>query len=315
MKYCTSGTMASYKVADANTEAAWNAAASVSGSTGAIISDLAEGDYVVTELAVEGMNVSDITGGKLTGETGQEHNDANTTARTVTVHVTAGDTTATGDGATTTYTNNRILIDIKVIKINEDTRTNATPTKLGSAEFQLYKYTGSTYTVYPDEAGSKKTTSSEAGDGYGTLTFNGLPDGQYKLVETKSPDGFVKQENNDIYFDVVNGVVTRYVGAYTGTARDTEAPIKESDVVIGESSEVAQITYTKATDAVEADPEHNVEAQDAAPATFTVGNTPGAALPNTGGPGTNLIYLIGSILLAFAGGGLLMRRKRRVAGN
>ena len=45
---------------------------------------------------------------------------------------------------------------------------------------------------------------------------------------------------------------------------------------------------------------------------FFIENEPGAALPNTGGPGTNLIYLIGSILLAFAGGGMLMRRKRRV---
>ena len=42
---------------------------------------------------------------------------------------------------------------------------------------------------------------------------------------------------------------------------------------------------------------------------FKVENESGAALPNTGGSGTTLIYLLGLILACFAGAGLVMKRK------
>ena len=47
--------------------------------------------------------------------------------------------------------------------------------------------------------------------------------------------------------------------------------------------------------------------------TFNVENNPGVSLPSTGGPGTNLYYLLGIILTAFASAGLLMRKRRRIA--
>ena len=46
---------------------------------------------------------------------------------------------------------------------------------------------------------------------------------------------------------------------------------------------------------------------------ITVRNEPGAVLPNTGGPGTNLIYLFGTLLTGLGGAGLVMRKRRRVA--
>jgi LPXTG-motif cell wall-anchored protein len=58
------------------------------------------------------------------------------------------------------------------------------------------------------------------------------------------------------------------------------------------------------------DTAHDDEATDIA---FEVENEPGAALPNTGGPGTNLIYLFGLLLTSFAGTGILMKRRRRNA--
>ena len=45
---------------------------------------------------------------------------------------------------------------------------------------------------------------------------------------------------------------------------------------------------------------------------ISVKNEAGAALPNTGGPGTNLIYLLGIMLTAIAGAGLVMRRRRLI---
>ena len=146
------------------------------------------------------------------------------------------------------------------------------------------------YTVYPNQEGSIKTTISETGDSYGTLTFTGLPDGQYKITETKAPAGYVKLNNNDIYFDIVKGELKRYKTAYTGAARVS------TDEIPGSTKEL-DITYEKVNGS------NNVD--------FTVGNTPGKALPNTGGPGTNLIYLLGMMLLSFAGVGTLFLRKKQ----
>ena len=45
--------------------------------------------------------------------------------------------------------------------------------------------------------------------------------------------------------------------------------------------------------------------------TFTVGNTPGTALPNTGGSGTLLFTAGGFALILMAGALLIGRRKRK----
>ena len=42
-------------------------------------------------------------------------------------------------------------------------------------------------------------------------------------------------------------------------------------------------------------------------------NNPGVELPSTGGPGTNLIYLLGLMLTGLAGAGLSMKRRRNAA--
>ena len=282
------GVMASYKVADSNTPEAWSAAQEVPESSGALVSDLPEGDYVVTELPEEGMYVSLITGGKMTGESGSD-NDANTEARTVTVHVTAGDTKAEQAGASVSYTNDKTFVDIKIIKIDETTREAASQTKLPSAEFQLFKYTvsgtSSSYTVYPNLDGSKQTTSSIEGDSFGTLTFGNLPDGQYKISETVPPAGYLKVENNDIYFDIVSGAITRY-----------DKGVNEADrAVIEEDRNTANITYSKIDKS------------------FTVGNIPGAALPQTDGCGTALFTALGGLMTSMAGAILTIRRKRKPA--
>lgn len=44
--------------------------------------------------------------------------------------------------------------------------------------------------------------------------------------------------------------------------------------------------------------------------TITVANHPGIELPSTGGPGTNLIYLLGTAFIALAGAGFMMRRRK-----
>ena len=84
----------------------------------------------------------------------------------------------------------------------------------------------------------------------------------------------------------MNGEVTRYMIAYTGTARTSQEAISETDNIV-------DVTYIK---------EDKV---------FTVGNQPGAALPNTGGPGTWLFTVFGSFLILLSGA-LLWRRRRLI---
>lgn len=56
-----------------------------------------------------------------------------------------------------------------------------------------------------------------------------------------------------------------------------------------------------------------VMASSAGANAFYVENTPGAALPNSGGPGTTALYLLGIMLTASTGVVLVMRKKRREA--
>ena len=112
------GQMASYKVADTDTEAAWSAAEALEG-TWALVGDLAAGDYVITEAEAEGMTVSSITGGKqISGE-----NDADITDRTITVQVTAGDTAADDAQAQVVFTNNLGMTSVKVLKVDQNNQT------------------------------------------------------------------------------------------------------------------------------------------------------------------------------------------------
>ena len=176
------------------------------------------------------------------------------------------------------FTNTYSAVDVKVIKIDESTRNDNQQTLLPNAKFKLYKYTvpegGSegTYTVYPNESSCEKTTNAN-----GELTFEKLPNGKYMIEESAAPDGYIKQEELKIYFTVSEG------GTLTYTNEDGET-IDHQNLV----------TYAPANKA------------------FTVGNTSGAALPESGGPGTLWIYLLGSLLLIGCGTILIARRRTNV---
>ena len=174
---------------------------------------------------------------------------------------------------------------IEIIKINETTRPDETPTTyLSGAEFALYRYSGQNYTVYPDQSGGVKTT-----DENGKLLFTNLSDGEYKIEETAVPAGYVSYSGDGVYFNVTDGVVTRYSEPYNGTSR-------ESDTPIAADAEVNQVTY-------------QLNQDSGAFVTFTVGNTPGEPLPNTGGSGTTPFTTLGATLVAVGIAGILIRRK------
>lgn len=127
------------------------------------------------------------------------------------------------------------------------------------------------------------TTTAENG----LLKFENLSLGDYKLSETKIPAGFVKTAGV-IFFTVA----VDSSGEPTVIWKDGDG----GDEITGPQGSVS---FSRV--------ENQFKFK------FIVGNTPGAILPSTGGPGTNILYLIGCILTILAGMGIVMRRKRREA--
>ena len=166
------------------------------------------------------------------------------------------------------------MTDINIKKVNEDGNTG-----LAGAVFQLLiKEDGSAYRLVTDSDGIGGLESVAVGDTTYTAAFRtdgsiksltNLPDGEYRLDEVHVPEGYINIWG-DIDFKIENGTVTSTTAA-------------SSDKVTLDTS--GSISLLK------------------------IENTPGAALPSTGGPGTRLFTIIGSILIL--GAGVLLWRRRR----
>jgi uncharacterized surface anchored protein len=110
-----------------------------------------------------------------------------------------------------------------------------------------------------------------------SVTLNALPDGLYRLTETKAPAGYIITEGT-IYFKMDNGAAS--LTDEQGTAADYE--------------NVSIDTQTM---------------------TITIANTPGKALPMTGGEGNGRFGLWGLVMCLIGGAELIgvgMRRRRRI---
>lgn len=104
--------------------------------------------------------------------------------------------------------------------------------------------------------------------------------GDYTLTETVTPAGYIPPEAPVII-----------------SVENTESGITVSATVGGTAIEYPKISKDQTTGEW----------------TIKITNQTGYELPSTGGPGTNLIYLIGIMLTGTAGAGLVMRKRRRDA--
>lgn len=151
--------------------------------------------------------------------------------------------------------------------------------KAGAA-FKLEKLVGETWTLVK-EFQADETTS--------TFTFKGLDDGKYKLTETVTPSGF-----NTI--DPIEFTVTAdHTVTWNGEDRTT---ILTS--LNGAPAETGLIEFTP-----------NVESGTLA---TNVVNKSGSTLPETGGMGTTLFYVLGGVLV-LAAVVLLVTKKRMRSEN
>lgn len=176
------------------------------------------------------------------------------------------------------------LVDVYVVKTDNN---QTSPTYLAGANFNVTKNTSTTvttqdYTAYHFKTNVTGTDTDEdavltSSDDPKGVPMYLLEEGDYHLTEAKAPDGYYTL-TNDIDLKVENGVVST-------TSPDTIAKVTGGDV----DSTTGHKTYT-----------------------ITITNTPGEALPFTGGAGTLIIYVIGLMLTMTAGIIFLSRRRLNI---
>lgn len=129
-----------------------------------------------------------------------------------------------------------------------------------------------------------------------TFTFTGLDDGEYRLCETVTPKGY--NSIDDIYFTVTadHDILwteerTDVLNSLTGNVVTGELSFTVIDEIYGEGEE--EVTSTNAG------------------LSSDVVNNKGALLPETGGIGTTIFYVLGGLLVAAAV--VLLVTKKRMA--
>ena len=188
-----------------------------------------------------------------------------------------------------------IDLNIDVNKVAE----SASGKSLDGAEFQLYRLaTGGAKEYYKwDDTAKKVTWVASDGDTFTTGTngklsqqVRGLDQGEYYLVETKAPTGY-----NPLASDVKVTI--------TATANGT-ATAESSQVTYAATADGATIAVDNGTVDLTA-----AQTQAQPVATATIVNNQGHVLPSTGGIGTTIFYVVGSIMVV-AAGVLLITKKR-----
>lgn len=169
--------------------------------------------------------------------------------------------------------------EVKVFHFSFDINKVDGETKepLSGAGFTLYKWNEKA------EGEDKYELVEEiaAEDGKTTFNFKGLGEGQYKLVESTTPDGYNTMV--DVEFQIVP-----VIDEATGTVSSLKATkLDGTDLYPGDAT-----TYSIAA---------------------TITNDKGTNLPSTGGIGTTIFYVIGGILVV--GAGVLLITKKRMSHN
>jgi LPXTG-motif cell wall-anchored protein len=169
-------------------------------------------------------------------------------------------------------------VTLNIVKVDATNMT--TPLKQG--QFMLKELDPEGKGSYLTGQNAVEILSVET-NGEGKTTIPDIPDGYYEISETKLPAGYIQTDDGKFYIQAINGVI--------------KILTKDAEKVVTEWEERTLSQQDKLE-------------FDASTITVTVGNTPGAALPSTGGPGTRLFTILGSIMIL--GAGMLLLRKRKM---
>ena len=206
-----------------------------------------------------------------------------------------------GKPTSTTPWDINIVFTYKTVFNKEDGTTHK---PLTGADFELFKFIKSesgtetyktvkgdwvnvtalhtgTGAVNPTKTKSAHTDGTDSADN-AKFTFAGLDDGYYKLQETATPPGY--NSVDDVYFTIT-----------------AEHEVKTEDPKLTSLSGAEGTTFTMTA----------VKSEGSL--TSKIDNNKGSTLPETGGIGTTIFYVAGSILVLAAA--ILLITKRRMGNN
>lgn len=188
-----------------------------------------------------------------------------------------GDGTPDETGKTPEDTNIVFTYKTVINKVNEKGEA------ISGAQFTLEKFvkdeTGSE--TYKEMKGNWVAKSTVEAEPTTQFTFSGLDDGYYRLKETKAPAGY--NAVDDMYFNIT-------------ATHETEADLPKLTDLNGNALD-GSIEFT-----------NNVKEGSL---TSNVVNKSGSTLPSTGGMGTTIFYVIGSVLVL--GAAVLLITKKRMS--
>ena len=144
--------------------------------------------------------------------------------------------------------------------------------------------------------------------------------GTYYLKETKAPAGYIK--STDVYKIEINATYTQIPGGtYTNDDNilvkyDAYEVLDSYSVKVTNLTTNAEVTSNfKITNTGDGIPDNDQKAQSASETDndAKIANTQGTELPSTGGMGTTILYVGGSILVILAA--ILLVTKRRMSAD
>jgi len=213
-------------------------------------------------------------------------------------------------------------------EITQETLNNGTEAGvLEGAKFGLYT-DSACGTLYTNSNVSPAVTGEFTSDAHGKLNISGLDAGTYYLKEISAPTGYIKStdiweikitptyatENAGSYTNdddiLVNYDAYDYLTSYTVAVKNlTTNTTVTSEYQItndGTHDKTATNAGTVATIENEGTTTTTVTGTDE---TTKLNNTQGTELPSTGGIGTTIFYVFGSVLVIVAGVVLVTRRR------
>lgn len=165
--------------------------------------------------------------------------------------------------------------------------------KVGDKYQKTQALSGAGFTLYKKVNGSYEPVGEEV-TGVTTFTFKGTDAGEYKLVETTVPAGYSKAADVEI----------KVTAGYDKESADPKlTSLTVSPEAAGFVVESTTTTTGEGDDAVQT-------ATYSGDITGKILNQKGAVLPSTGGIGTIIFYVLGSLLVV--GCGIVLISKRRM---
>ena len=191
------------------------------------------------------------------------------------------------------------VVVVFTFELDADKIDGATEQPLKGAGFKLYKFVrnDTATTTYKGIKGTWVQIGNEVkGEELTTFTWKGIDDGYYKLEESTTPSGYNTME--DLYFEV-----------WADHSSDEDDPTKLVDLGSKKlDKDGKEVKTSDATDAPTVEPFEGTISTGVLDGDII--NNSGSVLPETGGIGTTIFYVVGAVLVV--GAAVILFAKKKV---